>query len=334
MRQREDDRLETPRPATPPACDAWFPVVLPHLGEALADPLALERLRPLARRLPGDAMAALEAPLAAGRSGVDFSLRITQRSQARRVAERFFFPCFPVSLLDGEKEEAAPVSSLWLEFDFSREAGLYPVPVLCAGLRDRVAPDWVAGWLLPRLCGRPLAERQRGLVELCCQAIPPEARLLYAFSLLARGRGEVRLEILGLDAEGILRYLRETAPHTEAAVSEILPLFAGTERLHVSLDIGEQISSRVGVEGSFQRLPHREPGWQELFGRLVAAGLCSPEKRDAVFAWPGHDSFRNGLFCVRSLSHVKVVSCSGRQPEAKVYLLFTPFRKQPVPGER
>jgi hypothetical protein len=273
-------------------------------------------------------MAVLETFLAAGRNGVDFSLRITRQSQAHRVAEQLSLPDFPASLL---AEDDSPVSSLWLEFDLGREAGSCPAPVLCAGLRGRVAPEWVAGSLLPRLHGQPLSGRQREIVERCCEAIPAEAHLLYAFSLRARGAGEVRLEILGLDAEGILRYLRETAPHTLDAVSAVLPLFADTERLHVSLDIGEQISPRVGIEGSYQRL---HPGWRDLFDRLEAAGLCSPEKRDAVFAWPGHDSFGTGLFCVRALSHVKVVACSGRPPEAKVYLLFTPFRKQPAPGER
>ena len=48
---------------------------------------------------------------------------------------------------------------------------------------------------------------------------------------------------------------------------------------------------RVGMEGSFSRLPRREPRWRELLDRLVARGLCPPEKRDALLAWPGYDTF-------------------------------------------
>jgi hypothetical protein len=97
----------------------------------------------------------------------------------------------------------------------------------------------------------------------------------------------------------------------------------------------------VGVEGSFVRLPHREPGWRELFDRLQARDLCTQEKRAAAFAWPGQDSARTapawppaarGGRCVRSLSHVKVVTHPEREPEAKVYLLVTPLRRPPGPG--
>jgi hypothetical protein len=287
-------------------------------------------------------MVALEVRLARGRAAVDLSLRVTRPSQARFLAKLLRSqPLEPLLLRWAEESETSPVSSLWLEFDL--DAGLSAVPIACAGLRRRVEPGWVASVLLPSLHGRPLTRRQRELVELCCAAIPDDARLLYAFSLLPRGAGEVRLEILGLDPPGVIRYLRRTAPHTVAAVAQALPLLAAAERLHLSLDIGEQVSPRVGLEGSFRRLPHREPRWSQLFDALIARDLCSPEKRDAVFAWPGSDSFwtapsawpeaagRSGVFCVRSLSHLKLVCVAGRRPEAKAYLLLTPFRRPPGP---
>jgi hypothetical protein len=286
-------------------------------------------------------MVALEARLARGCAAVDLSVRITRPAQARFLAKQLQSqPLEPFLLHWSEESETSPVSSLWLEFDL--DAGRSPLPIACAGLRGRVEPGWVAGVLLPSLHGRPLTHRQRELVELCCEAIPDDARLLYAFSLLPRGAGEVRLEVLGLDPPGVIGYLRRTAPHTVEPVAAALPLLAEAERLHVSLDIGEQISPRVGLEGSFRRLPHREPRWSQLFDSLIARDLCSPEKRDAVIAWPGSDSFwtapatwpaaarRAGLFCVRSLSHLKLICVAGQRPEAKAYLLFTPFRRPPL----
>jgi hypothetical protein len=306
------------------------------------DDLALERIRDLARRLPGDAAGALEIRLGEARGAVDFSLRLTRPAQARWLAERGVAPLLQGVLRHWAESDASAVSSLWLEFDLDR-ATEPALPAICAGLRSRVAPAWVSRALLPRLHGQPLPERQRALVELCCAAIPPEARLLYAFSLLSRGAGEVRLEILGLDPAGIRRYLERIALPVLEPVAEILPLFAGVERLHLSLDVGERLSPRVGVEGSFARLPHREPAWGELFDRLQARHLCSPEKRAAAFAWPGHDSPRTApavwppavrgasVRCVRSLSHVKVVTHPEREPEAKVYLLVTPLQRPPSP---
>ena len=90
-------------------------------------------------------------------------------------------------------------------------------------------------------------------------------------------------------------YLRLLAPERVAgSVDEAVRLIAGCERPHLSFDIvdgdPETIAPRVGLEGAFPRLPHREPRWAELVDRFVERGLCTPEKRAAVFAWPGWDS--------------------------------------------
>ena len=82
------------------------------------------------------------------------------------------------------------------------------------------------------------------------------------------------------------------------------------------------------------RARRRSLRWKALFDRLVEAGLCTVAGRDGVFAWPGHDSFWTdpghwplpgggiGGYCVRALSHVKLVTRPETAPEAKVYLLF------------
>jgi hypothetical protein len=120
-------------------------------------------------------------------------------------------------------------------------------------------------------------------------------------------------------------------------VAGLHPLLVEADRLHLSLDLGEDISPRVGIEVSFPRQPDRDPRWRRLLDRLVAARLCSPEARDAALAWPGQDSLWSAAArwpagpgvaatrCVRCLSHVKLL-CDHRQPvRAKAYLLFAPL---------
>jgi hypothetical protein len=197
-----------------------------------------------------------------------------------------------------------------------------------------VAPLWLADSLLPTLHGRPLTAAQREKVLLCARAVPSSARLLYAFSLLSRPENAVRLEILGLGPAEARDYLAQVAPHTLPTLAEIAPLLATAENPHLSFDIGAtgEVLPRIGLEGAFPRQPPREPRWAELLGRWVERGLCSPEKRDAVLAWPGQDSYWTapdrwpveavgvGRLCVRFLSHLKVVGEAGRPPQAKAYL--------------
>lgn len=243
---------------------------------------------------------------------------------AERVSRthlRSFLACWPEG-----------VRSIWLEFDLDRE----PDPVPCAKLTPDASPSWIANSLLPLLHGKPLAGGQRDRFLACHRKIPGPGRLLYVFSLLPRGIDAVRMEVYGLGPGGVQSFLERIAPDSLPRVSEITPLFAGVERLHLSFDVApEGILPRIGLEGSFPHLPRREPRWKKLFGRLTERGLCSPEKRDAVLAWPGYETFwtapaawpveavgARGL-CVRGLSHVKVLCHPDREPEAKAYLSFS-----------
>ncbi len=268
---------------------------------------------------------------------MDLSLRLLTAAQACDTAARL--PSLPAAEFltrwcDPEGS-LAPVRSVWLEFDLDREET--PRPVICAKLPADLDAGWLVGTLFPALQGRPLSAVQSALILACLRSLPRPARLLYVFSLRARGTDAVRLEIFGMEPSQVLEFLQDVAPRTVAAAADITPLFEGVERLHLSFDVAEEVLPRIGIEGSFPRQPSREPRWQELFGRLESRGLCSPEKRAAALAWPGYDSFWTaperwpvaevGLrgFCVRILSHVKLVCRPDGEPEAKAYLVFGPF---------
>ena len=327
-------------------CGDWLKVLGPHLVEPLFQPPAVARLHSLASHLPGDCSGVFELRLAPGPSIVDLSLRLLAPSQAPPLAERISSPHLRDFLLRWS-DPAGPFNrlhSVWLEFDLDREPQGLPLPVLCAKLQPGCEEDWVLGCLLPALHERPLSSAQRRWITLCLQEIPPPATLLYVFSLSPRGGDAVRLEIFGLDPAGILAYLERIGPDLVPWVRDSAALFVGAERIHLSLDIGAEILPRIGIEGSFSHLPRREPRWRELFDRLVDSGLCAPEKGDAALAWPGSDSFWTAPerwpakprpaagFCVRSLSHVKVVCRPDRDPEAKVYLMFGPLVRSGCTG--
>lgn len=255
---------------------------------------------------------------------IDLSLRAKEPGDALQLAQRPL-PSQVRSFLTrwaGADASLSPVHSIWLEFDLDREPEDLPAPLVCAKLIPGADPVWLTDTLCPALQSEPLAPGQRQLIRRCHEAIPKPAYLLYAFSLLARGSDAVRLEIFGLDPAGILSYLSEVAPGALPWVEGVAGQFEGVERIHLSLDLGEEVQPRIGIEGSFSRLPGREPRWGELFERLVSRGLCDPGKRDAALAWVGSGSVEGGGFCFRKPSHVKVVCRPGREPEAKAYLLF------------
>jgi hypothetical protein len=321
------------------SCGHWLEVIGPHLVEPLFESAAVARVHSLAAHLPGDCAGVLEIRLAPGPSAVDLSLRLLKPSQALPLAEdispshlgRFF------RLWSQPEGPFRSLCGVWLEFDLDGEAPEVPPPIVCAKLLPDAQAGWIMDHLFPALHGRPLEPLQRSSVARCLRSIPASASLLYVFSLLSRGSGAVRLEIFGLGPAGILEYLRAVAPQTLAWMGKETALWTGVERLHLSLDIGREVLPRIGIEGSFSRLPRREPGWRELFDRLVDRGICAAEKRDAALAWPGYDSFWTspaqwpaapraaGDICVRSLSHVKLVCHPDREPEAKVYLMFGPL---------
>jgi hypothetical protein len=317
-----------------PSCGDWLSVLQPHLHAPLFHPEGTERLFRVARRLPGDLLTVLEIRLAADAAPIDLSLRLSEPGEARRT--RWTLEAVPVphlrSLLSRWAEGTLPpVDSVWLEFDVGLEE--IPPPVTCAKLQPDAPLAWLIDTLFPALHGKPLTGPQERLVRLCHESIPPPAYLLYVFSLLARGTDTLRLELFGLDPAGIAAFLDRVAPGTVAWVADTAALFEGVERIHLSLDLGEEILPRIGIEGSFSRLPTREPGWRELLDRLVARGLCRPDEREAALAWPGYDTFRTAPqswpaeaalrdVCFRRLSHVKVVCRPDRAPEAKLYLLF------------
>lgn len=259
---------------------------------------------------------------------VDLSLKV---SQLRGLAGAAFSPHTRQLLRRWSAGGLPSVASVWLELDAERSAGTGLLdPVVCAEVERGADPVQTLDAVFPA----PDAS-QRAWALRCIAGIPPPARLLYVFDLRPRGSRDLRLEILGLPPHTASAFLAHLASHLAPAVAKAAPLLAGAERPHLSFDVGpEGIGARAGLEGSFVKWPHREPRWRELFDRLVDRGLCAPEKRDAVFAWPGQETFwaapgrwpaeaagTRGV-CVRALSHVKVVAQPGRAPEAKAYLLF------------
>lgn len=319
---------------------SWLDVAVPHLAEPLFGPRDVSRLRGLAGWLPGGCQAILEVRLGGALPAVDLSVQLDRPSQALRAAElplpehlRGF-----LSRWAGQDATLAPVSRVWLEFDLRDDGQVLPVPAVAARLEEKVEFGWLSELLWPALRGQALTGQERETARRCWDAMPASAGLLYAFGLLSREGQPLRMELFGLSSPGsVVEYLRRLSPPHAEATGSLAEIFEGVERLHLSFDLGPRILPRVGIEGSFLRRPEREPRWGRLLDRLVEAGLAEANRRDALLAWPGSDSFWTaaqgwplaeagiGTRLVRGVSHVKVVCGPGIEPQAKAYLTLVPW---------
>jgi hypothetical protein len=190
---------------------------------------------------------------------------------------------------------------------------------------------------IPAFHGGPLTPRQVELLTDAVKRLPEGFRPIYLFSLRARGSPAVRLDSVGKSLEAVPAFLSSLISETAgSSVAEVASLFADSDRPHLSFDIGpDSYGQSIGIECSYVKQPNREPRWKALLDRLVERGLCLPEQRDALLAWPGAETARQAGegwpvdeqgrpvegFCVRGLSHIKLSLAPGRAPRAKTYLV-------------
>lgn len=326
--------------ASVPSGASWIPVIRRHLGSDLVQATAVDRIRDVARRLPPDALFALETRLASPHPQTDLSCRIDPSIRidawVRRLPPSHRRDFLETWKSTGQRGLQRP-TELWLELDLDAESG-FPDPVLCLRLDPSTTGPWIVEHLWPRFRGHHGSSVTTDLILHCLEHLPAGVTPLYFFDLSARPGQDVRLEFYAESLAPLLAHLEHCVCQQAAnRLRAVAPLCDDGDRFHLSLDLSaDGISERLGLEVSYRRLPHREPRWRGLFDRLVASGLCHRNEREAVFRWPGSDTARttgfwprgvSGGHCVRCLSHVKLVTRPDRDPRAKVYLLFQHLRK-------
>lgn len=325
---------------------SWLPLLRRRLGPELANDPAFARLQNLRCRLSPRALGVLEVRLAPDlppeREAVDLALRLRPGAPPEDLPEAdrgrrpgAWMPPHLAEFLSRwtVSGEEGRVPSVWLELDLDPAPAVPSAPGVYAELCD-ADPAWLTEELFPRLRGTALSAAERFWVHRCAGRLPAGARLLYAASMLSRTGSRCRLEIAGLSASGLAAYAAEVLDHPW--VGEAAALFADCDKRTLAFDVGEAVSPRIGIAGSWFRSPRREPRWAGLLSELVERGLCAAAKREALLGWSGSDSLwtagrdwpaelGGGFHLARSLSHLKLVAWPDRPPEAKAYLAFQPF---------
>ncbi|WP_437970527.1 hypothetical protein WMF04_15115 [Sorangium sp. So ce260] len=334
------------------------------LPPALVSPAAHARLAAVAARLPAAASsAAVECRLGASER-VDLLVCWTaaeggHRALAGRRADLELLAtpawarvvAFCAEWADPGSLLHRGVPLLWLELDLpdveARSPPVpapYPFPCIDPALPGGVAPARPgeasaasAGAAIPDqagvirralalLLGEPVPPAVDGALLRCIARLPSSGRAVHVAPLAVRGSAAVRL-VVAVAKDDVPGYLaRIDWPGSIADIEVLLDsMVPFTSHVSFHLDVGAAVEPMLGLEISYPVVDLR---WATVLDRLVALGACSPDKRDAILAWPADARSWPGRGWPTRLRQgvmLKLVHRPGAPLEAKAYLGITPY---------
>lgn len=247
------------------------------------------------------------------------------------------------------------VHHIWLEYDVdastashdSREPRWPRCPGLFLCLGETPPSNYSPGiWRqrasdgLAALLGEGLSRGLKRALRNCFENLSGDVYLPYVGVMFERSPRTCRLCLMNIETAAVLPYLTAIGWAGHDAVADLLRMaemrtgVRGTIGLmHIDLDLNGNVLSRVGFERALLQRDTQYGGRlsdpdRRLLDTLVAAGLCTSQKRAGLEAWPGtsvlqlshHPTPRT---LARRVNHIKFVagkSGSHDEPEAKGYL--------------
>lgn len=340
-------------------------IILPHLSPEIAAPEALSRLRKLAQLSAPIHRAGFECRLGEGITQIDLQQCIFAKDNEPKILAEHIAT---VALSSNVFEQSAwnrirqfceawsdsssylheGITEIWLEFDLNELAPQTLVPSVFITLnRQNTDSDKalkIAETALELLWGQQIVKPLQSNLHRCFTACSTPARISHIGVMLSRQIEALRINVSWLPPDKIASYLQqvgwlEPAHEIETLALQLLDVI---DRVRICLDVGTTVYPKLGLECFFNQQHGLELGWLPFLDNLVARGLCRPEKREALIAWPGYTTptsssnpWPNYLitesllqppnqFSVfeRRLSHIKLIYQPQQPLEAKGYLEF------------
>ena len=332
----------------------YLKAIAPHLHPELVSPKALSHIQTVAQVLPPCPFAGFECRLDAKSSRVDFLVKLPK--QTANLGARF--QQFPAWQTLGEfyQEWTATTSylhrsikNLGLEFDLVGQSTQVPIPCILLDL-DRETVSEARGLidlcnnLGSRLPNYPVTPKFQSQLRQCVNSLPDGAKITNLGVMLPRPVEAIRVVVRGIPPQQFSEYLRKIgwSELTNTLSSIVSSLSEFVESLVLSFDVGEIVYPQLGLECHLPQQPQPDRRWAVFLDHLVAKGLCTPEKKEALLAWPGlsqkadnpqlwpahltwGDRFvgSNGFSLFwRTIYEIKIVYHPGNLLSAKAYLAF------------
>lgn len=346
----------------------YFKVVAPYLDASLVSENASSSICQLTQSLPYFPISGIECRLGKQKDRVDFQGNIDTYTQDfasyfQTIPDLNYLHSFCQEWSQPDSFLQKIVHDLWLEFDVYNQAQESFNPCIFIAINNDLQPtiDSLEACisLLSNSLDENLPIQTIKNFKSCYSLLPEEAEITHLGLMSSRAVKTIRVNLKGIPIQGLGKYLQRIGwpgqcHHFESIVHDI----AGYIDHHtITLDIGETISPRIGMECFFNQQPSLEPRWFAFLDSLVERGICTPQKRDALLAWPGmtqkseqpeawpEDLYWNDLLLGsdayslfwRSISLIKIVYQAHRPLSAKGYLAFGhrwfPIDPSPQPAQ-
>lgn len=336
----------------------YLTVITPYLSPELVSTLTLSKMQVIAQKLQPTWGGLLECYLSPNTAGTDFSVELLNTAinleegiEASSVWQRIQQVCLSCTNPTATTHET---ESIWLEFALDGELSEITIPSVFLSLgEERLQylndnPANVCSWLTEKaiepILGQILSVQLQQNLRVCLEALPINAQVLYVGVMLSEQNSTIRLNISGIPPLEISEYLVEIGWTGSATELEAIALNLQSlvDRIVLNFDIGMTVASKVGLECFVDRHLEKNSQWQPLLNYLVSNKLSTPEKCQALLAWPGFcdeqsspvpwprnltaiSNFlgkRASSILVRELNHIELILISGNSLEAKGYLWF------------
>ena len=160
-------------------------------------------------------------------------------------------------------------------------------------LFDRSKPFGVATQALDLLLG-PVWRDRRNTLKRCFDACPEGVSVSHITVRPSHPAEALRVHVRRLSPDLLAPYLLGVGWPGPAREAEewMTGLAARVDRVSLCLDVGNQIEPTLGFEAVIMQQPNEvqadeQQCWPLFLDDLVAQGLCTPARRDAVLDWPG-----------------------------------------------
>jgi hypothetical protein len=284
-------------------------VVNPHIPSALISSEHLEQINATVQHLPAEITTffGYECRLQESKPRADFLLCVYPKIGRQILAGEnnlltenlFSVPSWNL-IRSFAQEWANPASSfaskilnMWLEFDIDESSSAIPVPsAFFKPENNAIAPGNDYQWLKQALIvlkGQPLSDNVMSSLNQCIEALPSGGYAFQVAAMFSRPMKFLRLCLRNIEPGEIPLYLERIGwTGNQATVKELLHwLNQRVNNITLNLDVSDEVLPTIGLECYFNFDNTVYERIESFLDELVEKGLCLPEKRDGLLAYPG-----------------------------------------------